>query len=316
MRNTLIYIILLLVTLSCSEQTPINSNDKLTGTINISGAFALYPIVVKWSEEFKKIHPNVRFNVSAGGAGKGISDALVGLADIGMVSRDLNESEIKKGAFTIAVTKDAVVPVINSNNPNKNEILKKGISQLEFKSIFIDEKIKNWTELGFSIPLPLHAYSRSDASGAAESWAKYLGFKQEDLLGIGVFGDPGLLQAVKKDIRSIGYNNIGFAYHIKSRLPNKGIIVVPIDINNNGKIDDYENFYQNLNSISKAIENGVFPSPPARDLYFITKGKPTNPTVIEFTKWVLSEGQKYVSTSGYVKLTNEKLKNELIKITN
>jgi len=33
--------------------------DDLKGTINISGAFALYPITVKWAQEFKKIHPGL-----------------------------------------------------------------------------------------------------------------------------------------------------------------------------------------------------------------------------------------------------------------
>jgi len=41
--------------------------DDLSGTISISGAFALYPITVKWADEFKKLHPNVKFNISAGG---------------------------------------------------------------------------------------------------------------------------------------------------------------------------------------------------------------------------------------------------------
>ncbi|WP_333802686.1 PstS family phosphate ABC transporter substrate-binding protein, partial [Sphingobacterium multivorum] len=68
------------------------------GNISLSGAFALYPLAVVWSEDFKKIHPNVRFNISAGGAGKGIADVLTGMVDIGMVSRDLHEQEIKKGA--------------------------------------------------------------------------------------------------------------------------------------------------------------------------------------------------------------------------
>jgi len=63
--------------------------DELKGTINISGAFALYPITVKWAQEFKKTHPNVTFNISAGGAGKGITDALSGLVDIGLASRDI-----------------------------------------------------------------------------------------------------------------------------------------------------------------------------------------------------------------------------------
>mgnify|MGYP006355766623 CR=1 FL=1 len=31
--------------------------DNLKGSITITGAFALYPLAVKWAEEFRKIHP-------------------------------------------------------------------------------------------------------------------------------------------------------------------------------------------------------------------------------------------------------------------
>ncbi len=313
-KIALIGLSFLLAFSACSSPEVVqNSSDPLQGTINASGAFALYPIMVKWSEEFKKIHPNVKFNVSAGGAGKGISDALGGLVDIGMVSRELNPSEMEKGAFTIAVTKDAVVPVVCATNPNLQEILQRGISAAVFKSMFIDQKYHTWKELGFTVELPLHVYTRSDAAGAAESWAKYFGKKQEDLQGIGVFGDPGLLQSVKKDIRSIGYNNIGFAYNIKTRQPNKGIVVVPIDLNGNGKIDADENFYNNSDQISAAIKSGKFPSPPARDLYFVTKGKPQDKAVVEFIQWVLTEGQQYVTSSGYVAFDKEKLEMEIQK---
>lgn len=99
------------------ENNPIS--DDLKGTINISGAFALYPITIKWAQEFKKVHPNVVFNISAGGAGKGITDALSGLVDIGLASRDINPAEVKKGAYTIYVTKDAVVPTFNTGNPDE-----------------------------------------------------------------------------------------------------------------------------------------------------------------------------------------------------
>ncbi|MGZ3778465.1 MAG: PstS family phosphate ABC transporter substrate-binding protein, partial [Mucilaginibacter sp.] len=101
--------------------------DDLKGTINISGAFALYPITVKWAQEFKKLHPNVVFNISAGGAGKGITDALSGLVDIGLASRDISPEEVKKGAYTIYVTKDAVVPTFNTANPNAAALLAKGV---------------------------------------------------------------------------------------------------------------------------------------------------------------------------------------------
>ena len=89
---------------------------ELQGEIQLSGAFALYPMAVKWAEEFRKIHPKVRIDISAGGAGKGTTDALAKVVDLGMVSRDIYPQELEKGAFPIAVVKDAFVPTINSNN--------------------------------------------------------------------------------------------------------------------------------------------------------------------------------------------------------
>ena len=288
--------------------------DNLEGKISITGAFALYPLAIKWKEEFIKLHPKVKIDISAGGAGKGLTDALAGLADIGMVSRDLTAGEIKKGAYGVAVTKDAVVATISAKNPNLQEILTKGISKATFNNIFIVGKYKNWKEAGFKIPAPIHVFTRSDAAGAAESWAKYFGKKQEDLQGIGVFGDPGLLAAVIKDPSGIGYNNIGFAYDVKSRKQQVGVAVVPIDLNANGKIDADENVYGTLDHLVAAITSGKFPSPPARDLFFVTKGKPTNKVLIEFLKFALNNGQKYVGPSGYVAFSKEKLALELKKL--
>jgi phosphate transport system substrate-binding protein len=284
-------------------------------TISISGAFALYPLAVKWGQEYRKINPNVKFDISAGGAGKGISDALSGMVDLGAVSRDLYTEEIKKGAYPLAVTRDAVVPTVNATNPNIDQILAKGIKKEAFTGIYITGTIKSWKQLGFSVGAPVNVYTRSDAAGAAEVWAKYLGNKkQEDLKGTGVYGDPGLLQAVKRDKAAIGYNNIGYAYDAKTKQQLAGIKVVPIDKNGNGKIDADENFYNTIDDLRAAIAAGKYPSPPARDLFFITKNKPQRPEVIAFLKWVLTDGQKFVAEAGYIGLSKEKLDAELKKL--
>lgn len=289
--------------------------QELKGNISISGAFALYPMAIKWAEEFKKLHPKVKIDISAGGAGKGITDALSKVIDIGMVSRDINSEEVKKGAYPIAVTKDAVVPVINASNPALIEILSKGLKKESANNIWITGKAKTWGD-AFNIKskIAIHVYTRSDASGAAEIWAKYFGKKQEDLLGVGVFGDPGLATAVKKDPLGIGYNNIGYVYDQKTKKPNAGIKVIPIDLNGNGKIDADEDFYNTQDEIIKAIADGKYPSPPARDLYFVTSGKPQNKLVIEFIRWILDDGQKYVYESGYINLSKEKINKELEKV--
>jgi phosphate transport system substrate-binding protein len=292
------------------------AQEKRSGQISISGAFALYPMVIRWADEYKKINPDVRFDISAGGAGKGISDALNGMVEIGMVSREIYPEEIKKGAFPIAVTKDAVVAVVSEQNPALNDILAKGLKKDAANNIWITGRITSWSQaVGAKQTIPIHIYTRSDACGAAEMWAKFFGKKQEDLLGVGVFGDPGLAQAVKKDPVGIGYNNIGYVYDATTRKQIKGLRVVPIDLNNNGKIDSDEDFYTSMNDLINAIATGKYPSPPSRELYFVMKGNPKNSKVVtDFIKWVLTEGQKYVNEAGYISLSKERIDTEQKKL--
>jgi phosphate transport system substrate-binding protein len=74
-------------------------------------------MTVKWSEEFRKQHPRVRIDISAGGAGKGFTDAMSGMVDLGMFSRGFSQAELDRGVWYVGVTKDAVIPVVNEKNP-------------------------------------------------------------------------------------------------------------------------------------------------------------------------------------------------------
>lgn len=291
------------------------SQKKKDSTISLSGAFALYPLAVKWTEEYQKIHPEIRFNVSGGGAGKGMADALAGTVDLGMFSREISPEEIKQGVWWVGLTIDAVVPTINALNPFLSDIKKRGFSQEDFKAIFIDGTAKSWGQLletreSENVVL----YTRSDACGAAETWAKYLGGKQENLRGIGIYGDPGLADAVAKDMLGIGFNNTVFAYDINTGKKRPGMEIIPIDINGNGTIDSEEDFYETFEGVLKAIADGIYPSPPARELYFVAKGKPQKQATLDFIQWVLTDGQKFVKEAGYVPIDQEKIEGYLEKI--
>ena len=284
-------------------------------TIKVSGAWALYPMMVKWAEEYQKIHPNVRIEVSAGGAGKGMTDALSGLVEIGMISREIYPEEVQQGAAFVKVTKDAVVATINANNPALNDILTKGMTRQGFYNIYIAANVTTWGEVvnRSDIKEEIHTYTRSDSCGAADTWAKYFGKKQENLNGTGVYGDPGILEAVRQDSLGIGYNNIGYAFDNETRRQVNGIRIIPIDTNENGKIDPEEEFYGTKNEVVQAILMKIYPSPPARDLYLVTKGNFTGPT-LEFVKWILTDGQKYIDAAGYVALPPDTIAEQLNKL--
>ena len=293
-----------------------DKNDTLKGKITISGAFALYPMTVRWAEEFQKLHPRVKINISAGGAGKGMADVLSKMVDLAMYSKEVSPEEQAKGAWWIPVAKDAVLPTVNKNNPVLKELRSQGLTRNVFNEIFIEGKSKTWGQLtGTKSAEPVQVFSRSDACGAAEMWAKYLsGKKQEDLQGLGVNGDPGVADAVRRNIGGIGFNNLNFVYDLTTRKPFDGIAVIPIDLNADGKINPDEDFYGSLDEIMKAIDDGKYPSPPARDLYLVSKGKPTDKLVLIFLNWVLTEGQKFVPEAGYILVTPEKIKADLEKL--
>ena len=291
---------------ACKNQSSsLNSTNanKIKGNISISGAFALYPLTVKWSEEFKKEYPEVNFDISAGGAGKGMTDVLSNMVDLAMFSREVSLEEEEKGAWWVAVTKDAVLPTINASNPLFDSIMMKGLSRQEFIDVFITGKITLWNSLAGTLnEEKIHLYTRSDACGAAAMWAQYLGKSQEDLLGTGVFGDPGIADAVKNDKYGLGFNNVIYVYDINTRMKFPGLEVIPIDLNSNGRIDKDENFYNKLDFVMQAIKDDVYPSPPARDLYLVSKGKPEDETVLLFLSWILEKGQLFVEEAGYVLL--------------
>lgn len=293
----------------------VSSDDPYSGMISISGAWALYPLVVEWAETYQALHPDIRIDVAAGGAGKGIADALAGAVDLGMVSRDIALEEINRGAWWISVARDAVVPVINSAHPLLDEILNRGLSRDEFRAIWVGGNISDWSSLlhGKS-GYPIHLYTRSDACGAAQTWAQFLGNNQEDLNGVGIYGDPGLAEAVRGDSLGLGYNNINFAYDRISKTPVEGLTICPVDLNGNGVVDPDESFYFSLDEVTEAIEEDRYPSPPTRDLHLVSLGYPVRPVVRTFLYWVLREGQDHVKKSGYISLSKAKLSNEQHKL--
>ena len=317
-RSINFFIILALLALplaACGGAEQEAAPGELSGNITISGAFALYPMMQRWAEEYQKINPKVTFDVSAGGAGKGMTDALSNAVDIGMVSRAIVPEEEAQGAYWVPVTKDAVFATVNAQNPVLQELLTAGLTKEVLVKIFVTGELKTWGDVVGKpeITDEIHVYNRSDACGAGETWAKYLGGKkQEDLLGVGIYGDPGLLDAVLKDPLGIGYNNLNYAFDMTNGMPVAGTVTLPIDYNENG-VADLDEMLSTKDAAVQAVATGKYPSPPARDLNLVTKGKPSG-LVQAFIIWILTDGQKYIGEVGYIQLPPEQINEALLKV--
>lgn len=305
-----------LVFSSCQHKETDNvGTDNLQGSISISGAFALYPMAVEWTNEFSARHPQVRIDLSSGGAGKGMTDVINGMVDFAMLSREPHDEEREKGAIDFTVAKDAVLPVFSSSNPLHDKIMAHGITADDARKIWITGEYTTWGQLlGTSDNNPIHVYTRSDACGAAQTFAAWFDAVQEDLRGTAVYGDPGISKAVIDDPLGIGFNNMAYAYDSETLNLQEGLSVLPLDIDGNKSVSDDEKLYDTRSSIAKAIEEGGFPAPPSRNLYLVTNGIPSDTTSLEFLKFVISEGQEFNEPNGYVRISNASARESMRKL--
>ena len=303
-----IVLLLLPMLFSGCGRKPAARRGDLQGNIAVSGAFALYPLMLRWADAFSQRHPGVTIDVSAGGSGKGITDVLAGQVDLGMVSRELKAPERQRGAVAVAVARDAVVPIINIHHPLYRQLLRRGLTQQMACGIWVSGRVKTWGQVaGMNDHTPVNVYTRSDACGAAETFAAWLKSHQEDLLGTGVYGDPGIVRQVANDPYGLGMCNISYAFDDQTGRPNDGIALFPIDTNDDGHISKDEQFYDSKQTLIKAIQDGRYPCPPARELYVVSKGRPQNAIVKAFLRFILEEGQQYNVPAGFIPV-NEKNK--------
>jgi len=292
---------------------------KSENTIKVSGAYSLYPMMVIWAQEYQKLHPDIKIDVTSGGAGKGMSDALAGSVDLGMVSRDVTAAEASQGIVAVAVVEDAVLATINTANPVLDKILENGLTKQQLREIFINYSISTWGQLvgDTSNTDPIKVYSRSDPCGAAEAWVKYLGdYTQDDIPAIEeitkVKGDDSMSKSIAGDPLGIGYSNVNYIYSNSTKTPKKGMAVVPLDLNENGTIDDpEENFYESRDDVVNAEINDTIPSPPSRLVYLVTLNNFTGITQ-DFVRWILTEGQQYTFDNGYGAVPSDILDDQLL----
>src|SRR5215471_5300617 len=191
MKNRSLYLLIAftMLVLNFEGKPPKNPDHKPTPknvktiSISFSGAYSLYPLTQLWAAEYNKTHPDIRFDIQSGGAGKGLTDCISGAVDVGMFSRELTATE-KAQVWSLLLCKDAILPTVNASNTYINSLKIRGVKKGELQGIYIDQSVTTWEDLlgtSSTTPHKIDVYTRSDASGAAGTWASYFGKAQENL---------------------------------------------------------------------------------------------------------------------------------------
>lgn len=253
-------------------------------TVTVKGSDTMLMLGQAWAEAFMKKNNKIDVSIQGGGSGTGIAALINKTCDIAAASRPMKTKEIEKckekNIVPVAtiVAMDGVSFAVNTANPVKTFTL------AQLKDIYTG-KIKNWKQVGGK-DAPIVVLSRESSSGT------YV-YVQDTVLKGEKYAKTALLmpstKAIQQEIsnnkNAIGYG--GVAYFTDK----KNIKIVPLALKaGTAAIEPTDD-----NVRSKKY-------PLSRPLYFYTPGKPKG-AAAEYINFALSvEGQKLVTSTGYVSL--------------
>lgn len=105
------------------------SGTKPSGKIVVSGSSSVTPVMEKLKEAYTVVNPNVTIEVQQSDSTTGINNAIDGVCDIGMASRELKDSEIEKGVKATVIALDGIAVIVNKDNP-LNDITSEQVRQI------------------------------------------------------------------------------------------------------------------------------------------------------------------------------------------
>lgn len=259
----------------------LNSCDKKQA-INIAGSTTVLPIISIAAEEFRKTNPDISIIVNEGGSGVGVNQLGEGKINIGMVSRDITQEEIKaypNVTFnTISIGKDAVVPVVSS------EIYNSGITTLTLEDIakIYRGEIKNWKDLN-GPDKEILVVDKEASRGTRHVFMEIILGDKEAIAS----GADLVLGSNNEEQTAIVQSDaaIGMLSNAWLNEDVKGLNIKMLD----GTV---------IEPTLENIINNKFPI--TRDLLIVTNAEPAG-EVKQFIEYLLSsEGQKIVEEAGYV----------------
>lgn len=113
---------------------------KPSGKITIAGSSSVSPVMEKLKEAYLTINPNAAIEINQSDSTTGVNSVSKDICDIGMVSRELKESEIASGLTSTTIAIDGIAVIVNK----KNTIDKLTVEQI--KKIYTGEAAR-WSDV-------------------------------------------------------------------------------------------------------------------------------------------------------------------------
>ena len=267
----LLVISLAVVVTACGNNAEGGNKSSKEGlaTIAISGSTSVGPLAEKLAFKYEE-NNDVKIEINQIGSSAGITNAISGVSEIGMSSRDLKQEEIDSGLSETVIAYDGIVVVTHPTNKVKD------LTMEQVKKIFTGE-VTNWKELGGD-DMEIVVVSREDGSGSRDAFQEIVDYSSGELVRSAIIasGNGNIKTTVAMNKHAVGF--ISFEYIDES--------ISTIDIN--GVEATAENVLQQKYKLS-------------RPFLFVNKEESLTDAGQQFIDFILSpDGQAVVSETGAI----------------
>ncbi len=112
-----------------------------SGSVTISGSSSVSPLMEKLKEAYEAVNPNVSIELQTSDSTTGMTNAINGMCDIGMASRELKQEELDQGLLNTVIATDGIAIIVNNDSPIEE------LTSEQVRDIYLGS-ITDWSELG------------------------------------------------------------------------------------------------------------------------------------------------------------------------
>jgi glycine cleavage system H lipoate-binding protein len=287
---------MVLITVSASAI----ADNPAIDTIKIVTDPALTALVRNWVSDYSRTNADAVFSV----INRGIKPLGTG-SQVCFVPGE--SSEAGDNSWKIVVAHDAIVPVFNSKNPCLKLIMASGISGDGFGKILQGSGKILWSEIIPGCPEKPVILYLPDNSSLCNSVAGFSRTVFSGQLAVKIVNSENLIEGLRKDIYAIGFCRMNDIILPGTPVLPADIALLPVDRNGNGRIDSFERIYDNPETLLRGVWTGKYPHSLSGSIYAVSALKPENKNTLAFLRWVISGGDKFISSAGFSNLSgNEK----------
>lgn len=109
------------------------TSNGASGKIVVAGSSSVTPVMEKLLEAYQKVNTGAKIELQESDSTTGMTAAIDGTCDIGMASRELNDSEKSAGLTNQVIALDGIAVIVNNKNSASN------ITSEQVKAIFTGE---------------------------------------------------------------------------------------------------------------------------------------------------------------------------------